>query len=125
MAAANKLPGRVVTFYSYKGGTGRTMAVANVAWILASNGCKVLTIDWDLEAPGLHRYFQPFLEDPELASTPGMMDYFVDMGTAARRRSEGAKERWFEPFTTLLAYSRSLDFDFEGDGTIDFVCAGQ
>ena len=28
--------GRVVTFYSYKGGTGRTMALANVAWILAA-----------------------------------------------------------------------------------------
>ena len=30
--------GTVVTFYSYKGGTGRTMALANVAWILAANG---------------------------------------------------------------------------------------
>ena len=47
--------GRIVTFYSYKGGTGRSMALANVAWILASNGTRVLTIDWDLEAPGLHR----------------------------------------------------------------------
>ena len=28
--------GQIVTFYSYKGGTGRTMALANVAWILAS-----------------------------------------------------------------------------------------
>ena len=28
--------GEVVTFFSYKGGTGRTMALANVAWILAS-----------------------------------------------------------------------------------------
>lgn len=32
--------GRVVTFYSYKGGTGRTMALANIAWILASNGYR-------------------------------------------------------------------------------------
>ena len=30
--------GTVITFYSYKGGTGRTMALANVAWILAANG---------------------------------------------------------------------------------------
>ena len=34
--------GKIVTFYSYKGGTGRTMALANVAWILASTGLKVL-----------------------------------------------------------------------------------
>jgi len=56
-----KQPGKIVTFYSYKGGTGRSMALANVAWILASNGKRVLAIDWDLEAPGLHRYFTPFL----------------------------------------------------------------
>jgi internalin A len=66
--------GRIITFYSYKGGTGRTMALANVAWILAFNGSRVLTIDWDLEAPGLHRYFLPFLSDPELTQTQGVID---------------------------------------------------
>jgi MinD-like ATPase involved in chromosome partitioning or flagellar assembly len=70
--------GRIVTFYSYKGGTGRTMALSNVAWILASNGYDVLLIDWDLEAPGLHRYLRPFLIDPELASTPGLIDFVWD-----------------------------------------------
>jgi len=44
--------GQIITFYSYKGGTGRSMALANIAWILASNGKRVLIIDWDLEAPG-------------------------------------------------------------------------
>ena len=58
---------RIVTFYSYKGGTGRSIALANVAWILAMNGNRVLVIDWDLEAPGLHRYFHPFLDDPSVA----------------------------------------------------------
>ncbi|MBA2305488.1 MAG: ParA family protein [Acidobacteria bacterium] len=61
--------GRIITFYSYKGGTGRSMAVANVAWVLALNGYRVLVIDWDLEAPGIHRYFHPFLADKELLST--------------------------------------------------------
>jgi cellulose biosynthesis protein BcsQ len=32
--------GRIVTFYSYKGGTGRTMLLSNTAWILASTGKK-------------------------------------------------------------------------------------
>ena len=32
------------------------MALANIAWILASAGKRVLAIDWDLEAPGLHGY---------------------------------------------------------------------
>ena len=34
----NARPGRIVTFYSYKGGTGRSMALANFAWILAASG---------------------------------------------------------------------------------------
>ena len=54
--------GQIVTFYSFKGGTGRTMALANVAWILAANGMRVLIADWDLESPGLHRFFQPFMD---------------------------------------------------------------
>ena len=54
-----------------KGGTGRTMALANVAWILASNGLKVLVVDWDLDSPGLHRYFHPFLDPAKVAATPG------------------------------------------------------
>ena len=49
--------GQVVTFYSYKGGVGRSAAVANVATLLAQRGKRVLVIDFDLEAPGLHRYF--------------------------------------------------------------------
>lgn len=60
----------IITFYSYKGGTGRSMSLANTAWILASNGCRVLVVDWDLEAPGLHRFFHPFLPDAELRSSP-------------------------------------------------------
>jgi MinD-like ATPase involved in chromosome partitioning or flagellar assembly len=33
------------------------MALANVAVLLARRGKKVLAVDWDLEAPGLPRYF--------------------------------------------------------------------
>lgn len=41
------------TFYSYKGGVGRTLALANVGISLAMRGKKVLLVDFDLEAPGL------------------------------------------------------------------------
>lgn len=40
------------TFYSYKGGVGRTLALLNVGYLLASNGRRVVAIDFDLEAPG-------------------------------------------------------------------------
>ena len=43
----------VITFYSYKGGVGRTMALVNVAAMLAKAGKRVLVVDFDLEAPGL------------------------------------------------------------------------
>ena len=52
----------IVTYYSYKGGVGRTFALANTAVLLAKMGKRVLMMDWDLEAPGLHRYFEDHLE---------------------------------------------------------------
>lgn len=42
-----------VTFYSYKGGVGRTLAMLNTAALLAERGRRVLVVDFDLEAPGL------------------------------------------------------------------------
>jgi hypothetical protein len=75
--------GKIITFYSYKGGTGRSMSLANIAWILASQGRRVLVLDWDLEAPGLHRYFHPFLTDKELTASDGIIDFVIKFATAA------------------------------------------
>nr|VFK39949.1 MAG: CobQ/CobB/MinD/ParA nucleotide binding domain-containing protein [Candidatus Kentron sp. SD]VFK45370.1 MAG: CobQ/CobB/MinD/ParA nucleotide binding domain-containing protein [Candidatus Kentron sp. SD]VFK79532.1 MAG: CobQ/CobB/MinD/ParA nucleotide binding domain-containing protein [Candidatus Kentron sp. SD] len=44
----------VFTFFAFKGGTGRTSALANVARYLAEErGYRVGVIDFDMEAPGL------------------------------------------------------------------------
>jgi Mrp family chromosome partitioning ATPase len=83
--------GRIVSFYSYKGGLGRSMTMANVAWILASNGRRVLTIDWHLDAPGLHRYFGPFLLDPLLTETRGFIEFVADYAAQAARTGEVSK----------------------------------
>ena len=45
------------TFYSFKGGVGRSMALANIAECFYLKGLKVIVIDWDLEAPGLESFF--------------------------------------------------------------------
>jgi hypothetical protein len=66
--------GFVYTFYSYKGGVGRSMALANVAALLARWGQKVLVIDWDLEAPGIERYFESWLRGPGRKETRGLVD---------------------------------------------------
>jgi Mrp family chromosome partitioning ATPase len=61
--------GKIITFYSYKGGTGRSMALVNLACLLSRRADVkkgVLAIDWDLEAPGLHWFFR----DARSASTP-------------------------------------------------------
>ena len=65
----------IVTFYSYKGGVGRSMALANIAVLLARRGLKVLVVDWDLEAPGLERYFSYFDIKP---GGPGLLRMFMD-----------------------------------------------
>jgi MinD-like ATPase involved in chromosome partitioning or flagellar assembly len=61
----------VVTFYSFKGGTGRSMALANVAAELANRGKRVLMVDFDLEAPGLDTF--PFRR-PE-KQQPGLVEF--------------------------------------------------
>ena len=43
----------VISFYSYKGGVGRSLLAANLAVALAREG-KTLLWDLDVEAPGLH-----------------------------------------------------------------------
>lgn len=73
----NNSVGKIITFYSYKGGVGRTMALANTAFLAACNGYKVLVMDWDLEAPGLLYYFRGLLDGTAartLKDSPGVLD---------------------------------------------------
>ncbi|HUD35540.1 MAG TPA: FxSxx-COOH system tetratricopeptide repeat protein [Streptosporangiaceae bacterium] len=84
--------GQVITFYSYKGGTGRTMALANVAWILAANGKRVLVADWDLESPGLHRFFHPFLPEEQVRDASGVIDLIRQYAAAAGAAAVGEAE---------------------------------
>jgi cellulose biosynthesis protein BcsQ len=78
----------VTTFYSYKGGTGRTMALANIAVLLARRAeGEVLVVDWDLEAPGLHRFFAPHLEG-DVDAPPGLIEMFIEV-SATLDGSEG------------------------------------
>ena len=53
-------PPSIITFYSYKGGVGRTAALVNSAAVMAQLGYRVLVVDFDLEAPGLDAYLAPF-----------------------------------------------------------------
>ncbi len=103
------------------------MALANVAWILALDGKRVLTIDWDLEAPGLHRYFLPFLDDPELVNTQGLIDLFWSYTDLVL----SPKESWPPGIENPLAfadaqrYAVPLHFPYpHPDACIHFLGAG-
>ncbi|WP_405819306.1 FxSxx-COOH system tetratricopeptide repeat protein [Streptomyces sp. NBC_01390] len=116
--------GTVITFYSYKGGTGRTMALANVAWILAANGHRVLTIDWDLEAPGLHRFFHPFLKPALLRATPGLINIIDEYRREALRDLPDREPDWHRHYARVRPHAISLDWSFPEPGSLDFLSAG-
>ncbi|RFU84699.1 TIR domain-containing protein [Streptomyces triticagri] len=121
--------GRIITFYSYKGGTGRTMALANAAWILAANGKRVLAVDWDLEAPGLDRFFRPFLDPHALAATSGVIDIINDYAWAATTGGRGPGP-WHKEFAHVEQHAVSLTPErlglrFPDGGSLDFLSAGR
>ena len=72
----------VTTFYSYKGGVGRTLALVNVAYELAKSGQNVLVVDFDLEAPAIHSgtwrgpaQGPPHQEGRARSTHPGIVEY--------------------------------------------------
>jgi tetratricopeptide (TPR) repeat protein len=122
--------GRIITFYSYKGGTGRTMALANTAWILAANGRRVLAVDWDLEAPGLHRFFHPFLDPNTLAATAGVVNIIQDYAWAATRILPERADDWHLEYAHVEPHAVSIrperfDLSFPDGGALDFLSAGR
>jgi tetratricopeptide (TPR) repeat protein len=116
--------GQVITFFSYKGGTGRTMALANVAWILASQGKRVLVVDWDLDAPGVQRFFHPFLEPELFDAADGIVDILMDYARAATQEEERPHD-WHLPYARMMPRAVSLEWDFPGEGTLDVIPAGR
>ena len=134
--------GQVVTFYSFKGGTGRTMALANVAWILAANGLRVLVADWDLESPGLHKFLQPFL-DADVSDKPGIVDFIRRYEWAAadarikpedlETGSEESRLAARRAVTGLIDlhiglgmdYALPVDWDFPSPGALHFLSPGK
>ena len=67
----------IVTFYSYKGGVGRSTALASLASHMAiKENKKVVVFDCDFEAPGFTNFF---LEDPEnIYYKNGLVEFFMD-----------------------------------------------
>jgi septum site-determining protein MinD len=48
---------RIISFHSFRGGTGKSNSTANVATLLAADGFRVGVIDADIQSPGIHVLF--------------------------------------------------------------------
>lgn len=123
--------GQIITFYSFKGGVGRTMTLANVAFLSALNGLRVLVMDWDLEAPGLAYYFRCLLdsaEAKELAEQPGVLDILWDWSESAKNvKSDQEFEALLADCKTGEAFERctsGLYADDASGGVLHFIGAG-
>ncbi|MEQ9551631.1 MAG: AAA family ATPase [Coleofasciculus sp. G3-WIS-01] len=64
----------IVTFYSFKGGVGRSTALGLVASILARRNRRVVMVDFDLEAPGISIMFRSDTETFN-GEIYGVLDY--------------------------------------------------
>jgi len=82
---------KTISFYSYKGGVGRTTALTHVAWILASRGKKVVVVDLDFEAPSLHKAMK--LNSNKVPDY-GLVDYLYERLNSSSIEVESSINIW-------------------------------
>ncbi len=106
---------RIVTFYSFKGGVGRSMALANVAFRLANrSNLDVIVVDWDLEAPGLHRFFG--ISDEVAATQNGLLEYLLAWREAVEDDAEAPPDAtgWLIPVVSPMPAHGSVSLLLAG-----------
>jgi cellulose biosynthesis protein BcsQ len=88
------------------------MALANVAVLLARWGSKVLVVDWDLEAPGIERYFDELVPGchDEVEEKRGIVDIADEL-------TKGIESNWAESTVKVPVPGTS--------GHIDLLSAGR
>lgn len=73
----------IYAFYSFDRKVGRSMALCNVADLFYQRGLRVLVVDWDLESPGVEKFFP--VDKGRLEECGGLMgmlqDYKAKMST--------------------------------------------
>ena len=100
---------KTFTFYSYKGGTGRSLLLANTAHHIARLGKRVVAMDLDFEAPGLHYKLNI---SPVTVPERGAVDYLL-----AAAQGEG-------PPKSLLDYVIPVPLPLGTQGSLHLISAG-
>ncbi|MFF3662137.1 FxSxx-COOH system tetratricopeptide repeat protein [Streptomyces olivochromogenes] len=123
-------PGRqtkIITFYSHKAGAGRTMTLANIAWIMASHGKSVLTVDWDLEDPALHLYYSKYLPNRDLSTSDGILDMFSTFAATATSQERGSEHlrRLHLQHTDFKRYDVDVHYPFPNGGHLYYLGPGR
>ncbi|MHB9857829.1 FxSxx-COOH system tetratricopeptide repeat protein [Streptomyces sp. YIM S03343] len=123
-------PGRqtkIITFASTKAGVGRTMALANIAWIMASQGKSVLTVDWDLEDPSLHRYYSQYLPSRDLSTSDGLLEMFAAFAAEATSQERGAENlrALHAQHTHFNRYDVDVHYEFPNGGQLCYLGPGR
>jgi MinD-like ATPase involved in chromosome partitioning or flagellar assembly len=88
----------VITFYSFKGGVGRTFALVNVAAELARRGRKVLLVDFDLEAPGLETFVRLRPPEPRAGVVEYVKEYLYSKQSPDVREYTYSAEWWWQDY---------------------------
>jgi len=117
----------IFTFYSFKGGVGRSMALAAVAYEFAKRGLRVLTINFDLEAPGLERYFFESDRATQVRQHPGLIDLLNTYKRALTSEAEFREaqfKKWWMFVEEAIPHAIGGDGATSG-GSVDIVTAGQ
>lgn len=111
---------KIITFYSYKGGVGRTQLLANLAaFFCFYRNKRILVLDWDLEAPGLHFYFG--IEKEQIQK--GTIDLFQSYVDTVRNSEKGLNESEMPYFDE--SYILPTHYRTEKGGSIDLISAGK
>jgi tetratricopeptide (TPR) repeat protein len=112
----------IYTFYSYKGGVGRSMAMANIAELFYRAGMRVLMVDWDLEAPGLEKFFD--LDVESVLDKPGVMDMILDYKKKMAQELEATSEEDL-PFLKPKDLALEVYPNSPGEGKLYLLTAGK
>lgn len=107
----------IISFYSYKGGVGRSQLCANVAsYLCHRKDKKILLMDWDFEAPGLHYFFDRKNADIE---ENGTIELFESYSNMMRTKSNVSIEDY-----SFFDESQFISLAKGDKGRIDLVPAG-